>query len=667
MLKMKKLSILLFLFSLCVTVMGQDFRRVTNLPHVYITTENKQNITSKDYYINSTIWYVNESDNVIEYDSVGIRGRGNSTWSLPKKPYKIKFPVKQKLLGKGYARAKKWTLLANAADKTLIRNAITSEMGEWLGLKNSPAAKFVDLTLNGQFQGNYQISDQVEVKGHRVDIAEQDYPLTETSDITGGYLLEVDGFWDGNCFASSHGLPVRIHYPDDEEIVDVQNQYIRNYVNNFETVLFGADFADAEKGYRQWVDSTSLVNWFIATEISANIDGYYSSYFYKDRQDSLLYFGPLWDYDIAYDNDYRISGNVRRLMTSDGYGEMKQWVNRMWQDPWFGKLVCKRYKEVMDGNLKGYLYEKIDSLTALLEQSQQLNYQKWGISTRVYHEVVIYSSYDRYVEDLKNFIDQHMDWLATAFEAKRVKEPTPPFHAERYYYTIRNSRTSTLIDRDGDNVCGWADDKERMSQEWIVTPVGDYFFIQSRTDGMALCDPTEGESTETTNVGTQLSVATPDSTDMCQLWTLRPQGVNGYYNLINPATKHTANLSGGSAADGTPILSYTTNAANTSSGNRLWLFTPVEALPDDGPETGIDRVPEPDDYALAYNPVLQQLHFGAEHPEQLCFTANVYASNGTRLRTFHASETLSVADLPAGVYIVSWRVDGKVRSAKFSK
>ncbi|MBQ3781777.1 MAG: CotH kinase family protein, partial [Bacteroidaceae bacterium] len=529
---MKKLSILLFLLSLCVTVMGQDFRRVTNLPHVYIMTENKQNITSKDYYINSTIWYVNESDNVIEYDSVGIRGRGNSTWSLPKKPYKIKFPVKQKLLGKGYARAKKWTLLANAADKTLIRNAITSEMGEWLGLKNSPAAKFVDLTLNGQFQGNYQISDQVEVKGHRVDIAEQDYPLTETSDITGGYLLEVDGFWDGNCFASNHGLPIRIHYPDDEEIVDVQNQYIRNYVNNFETVLFGADFADAEKGYRQWVDSTSLVNWFIATEISANIDGYYSSYFYKDRQDSLLYFGPLWDYDIAYDNDYRISGNVRRLMTSDGYGEMKQWVNRMWQDPWFGKLVCNRYKEVMDGNLKGYLYEKIDSLTALLEQSQQLNYQKWGISTRVYHEVVIYSSYDRYVEDLKNFIDQHMDWLATAFEAKRVKEPTPPFHAERYYYTIRNSRTSTLIDRDGDNVCGWADDKERMSQEWIVTPVGDYFFIQSRTDGMALCDPTEGESTETTNVGTQLSVATPDSTDMRQLWTLRPQGVNGYYNLI---------------------------------------------------------------------------------------------------------------------------------------
>jgi hypothetical protein len=664
---MKKLSILLFLLSMCVTVMGQDFRRVTNLPHVYITTENKQNITSKDYYINSTIWYVNESDNVIEYDSVGIRGRGNSTWSLPKKPYKIKFPVKQKLLGKGYARAKKWTLLANCGDKTLIRNAITREMGEWLGLKNNPAAKFVDLTLNGQFQGNYQISDQVEVKAHRVNITEQDYPLTAESDITGGYLLEVDGFWDGNCFSTNQGLPIRIHDPDDEEIVSRQNQYIRNYINNFENVLFGADFADAEKGYRQWVDSTSLVNWFIATEVSANIDGYFSTYFYKDQQDSALYFGPLWDYDIAYDNDYRIQGNVQKLMTDAGYGEAKKWVNRMWQDPWFGSLVCNRYKEVIDGNMKGYLMEKIDSLTDLLQESVNLNYQRWGISTRYLREVVLYSSYDQYVRDLKNFIDQHIDWLATAFESKRAKEPTPPFKPERYYYTISNKRTQTVFDRDGDYVCAWENDAERLSQQWTITAVGDYFFIQNRTDGMALCDPTEGESTETTNVGTQLCVAQPDSTDIRQLWTIRPQGVDGYYNFISLATQHTANLTAGGWDNGTTILSYITNAANTTSNNRLWRITPTEPLPDDGPETGIDRVPEPDDYALAYNPVLQQLHFGAEHPEELIFTATVYSSDGTRLRTFHASETLSVADLPAGVYIVSWRVDGKVRSAKFSK
>ena len=646
---------------------GQKRERVTNLPHIYIETDSMHPITSKENYINSTLWYVSETDNVVRYDSVEIRGRGNSTWSLAKKPYKIKFPVKQKFLGKGYARAKKWTLLANAGDKSLIRNAVTREMGEWLGLKNNPAAKFVDLTLNGTFVGNYQISDQVEVKAHRVNITEQNYPLKETSDITGGYLLEVDGFWDGNCFATNHGLPVRIHYPDDEEIVWSQNQYIRDYVNNFEAVLFGDDFTDPEKGYRHWVDSLSLVNWFIATEVSANIDGYYSTYFYKDRQDSTLYFGPLWDYDIAYDNDYRISGNVRKLMSDAGYGETKQWVNRMWQDPWFGQLVCNRYKEVIDGNMKGYLMEKIDSLTELLQESQQLNYQKWGIQTLMYHEVVLYSSYDQYITDLKNFIDQHIDWLATAFESKRVKEPTPPFQAERYYYVISNARTKTVFDRDGDQVCAWAEGKERISQEWSITAVGDYFFLQNRADGMALCDPTEGETTATTNVGTQLCVAVADSTDARQLWTLRPQGTDGLYNIISLATGHTANLSGGNSANGTSILSYTTNAANATSGNRLWRFTKTDPVPDDGPETAIAYVPEPDNYALVYDPILQQLHFGAEHPEQLCFTAHVYASNGTHLRSFLSSETLSVADLPVGIYLVSWQVSGKTRSAKFSK
>ena len=664
---MKKIGTLLICLTLCIPMLAQDYHRVSNLPHIYIETDQGKAITSKDEYIYSTVWYMDERDILSEFDSTEIRGRGNSTWSLPKKPYKIKFAVKQKLLGKGYAKAKKWTLLANCGDKTLIRNAITREMGEWLGLKNNPAAKFVDLTLNGQFQGNYQISDQVEVKAHRVNITEQDYPLTAESDITGGYLLEVDGFWDGNCFSTNQGLPIRIHYPDDEEIVSRQNQYIRNYINNFENVLFGADFADAEKGYRSWVDSTSLVNWFIATEVSANIDGYFSTYFYKDQQDSALYFGPLWDYDIAYDNDYRIQGNVQKLMTDAGYGEAKKWMNRMWQDPWFGSLVCNRYKEVIDGNMKGYLMEKIDSLTDLLQESVNLNYQRWGISTRYLREVVLYSSYDQYVRDLKNFIDQHIDWLATAFESKRAKEPTPPFKPERYYYTISNKRTQTVFDRDGDNVCAWENNAERLSQHWTITAVGDYFFIQNRTDGMALCDPTEGESTETSNVGTQLCVAQPDSTDIRQLWTLRPQGVDGYYNLISLATQHTANLTAGGFANGTTILSYITNAANTTSNNRLWRITPTEPLPDDGPETFIATVPEPEDYALAYNPELHTLHFGAEHPEELIFTATVYSSDGTRLRTFRANETLSVADLPTGIYIVGWQVGGKNRSAKFSK
>lgn len=665
-------KILCFLAAVLIVVAtkAQDYKRVTNLPHIYIETFNKKSITSKTVYIYATMYYVDETDEVVRYDSMQIRGRGNSTWNIAKKPYRIKFQQKEKFLGKGYANAKKWTLMANAGDKTLMRNAITSLMGDFLGMKNNPAHKFVDVTLNGTYIGNYHISDQVEVRSHRVDITEQDYPLTGNSDITGGYLLEVDGFKDGNCFTTStYQVPVRIHYPDEDEISASQNTYIRNYIKEFEKVLSGSDFADAEKGYRAWVDSVSLVNWFIATEVSGNIDGYYSTYFYKDQQDSLLYWGPLWDYDIAYGNDYRLGDTSKQLMTDIGYGQTKNWVNRMWQDPWFGALVNRRYQEVVEAGLEDYMYRQIDSIVALIHDSQELNYKKWGIRTQMLRERVLYSSYDQYVADLKAYIKTHIPYLQSAFAGKKVDTPTPPFKAEAYYYRLSNANTGTVIsslgeaEEAGSLVGASFHSEEDYAQQWQILPVDDYFMLINRRDNMALNDPTEGTSTATTNTGTQLNTAMPNADDARQLWTLTPQGTAGYYNLINKHTDHTANLSGGNAANGTPVISYTTDSRNSSSNNRLWYIIPGDEI-----ETEPDAIAsvEPDEYALGYNPQTKTLHFGAEIPQQLTFQARVYAVNGNLVRTFMASEECSLSGLPKGIYIVTWKVSGHTRSAKVS-
>lgn len=495
--------------ALCAEAQAK-YERLTNLPAIYIRTYDNVPITGKTTYVLATMWYVDENDGVTRYDSLEIRGRGNSTWNLAKKPYKLKFHVKEKLLGNSRANAKKWTLLANAGDKTLIRNAVTSLLGEFEGMAFCPAAKFVDLTLNGVYLGNYQISDQVEVKKKRVHIAEQDFPLTEASDITGGYLLEVDGFMDGNCFTTSKGrVAIRVHYPDEEEIVAKQNRYIRDYIGGFETALFGDDFRDAEKGYRQWVDSVSLANWYIATEVSANIDGFYSTYFYKNAQDSLLYWGPLWDYDIAYGNDSRKGDTGLSMMTDVGYGETRTWVNRMWNDPWFAALINRRYRELVDGGMEDYLINKIDSLVALVQESQDLNYKKWGINRRMYNERVLYSSYDQYVDDLKSFISVHIEYLRTAFMKKKPAGPTPPFVAENYYYRFTNANTTKAMDivgqseEAGAGICTWSDIRGRESEDWVVTPVGEYFHITNRKGGMALNDPTSGAVGPTVNVGRQ--------------------------------------------------------------------------------------------------------------------------------------------------------------------
>ena len=512
--------------------------------------------------------------------------------------------------------------------------------------------------------GTYQISDQIDIKKKRVNIVEQDFPLSDGADISGGYLLEVDGFKDGNCFTTNiYNVPIRIHSPDENEINDDQNLYIKKYISVFENRLKSADFDHPQKGYRQLVDSASLVNWFLCTEISGNIDGYYSTYFYKNQADSLLYWGPLWDYDVAYNNDRRIPNTYYSLMTDVGYGMTKAWINRMWEDPWFAKLVNRRYRELLDAGLVDFLYQKIDSLTTLLNRSINLNYEKWGIRTRVYNEIVLYSSYEQYVNDLKDYILNHCDYLEEAFASKKPKEPTPPFSPCEFFYRITNANTQKAIEVDGNSVVQYTNLEERMTEDWVIRRANGHFHLINRDTEKALNDPTIGDVGPTINVGTALNVATPDTLDTRQLWDIIPQGYDGYYNLLNVYTQHIANLNGGSYADGTKILSYTNDARNVDSKNRLWMIIPTqEPLPDEF--TGIRDV-EPTNYALAFDPLSNELHFASDTPEALSFKVYVYTLSGQKIGSFMANERFSMSQQPKGTYIITWTCNGKTRSVKF--
>ena len=662
----------------------QEHARLTNLPHVYINTFTGRSITSKTEMVYARMWYVDEADNVAFYDSLEIRVRGNSTANLAKKPYKLKFHEKVKLLGKGRPNTKKWTLLANHADKTLLRNALTSLMGERAGLKFNPAAKFVDLTVNDQYVGNYQFSDQVDVRPHRVNIIEQDYPLEETSNITGGYLLEADGFKDFTSgtsgFYTSHRVPVRVHYPDEDDIERRQLSYIQQSVQDFETRLFSTSFDDSLTGYRPRVDSMSLANWYICTEVSANVDGFFSTYFYKEQDDERLYWGPLWDYDIAYNNDSRsdrggTSNTERQLMKDVGYGSpgggCREWVAKMWNDPWFARLINRRYRELVKGGLEQYLNEKLDSLTALIDESQQLNYQRWGINTRVMRERVLYSTYDQYVDDVRTFIHRHMDYLTTAFAAMlpdppqtEPEEKVPDFMADpQRYYAILNVKTNTCFDANVETgeVTAWARNTDSDTQQWHLTNLSNgYLLITNRATGQALADPTPAGSTATSMTGSALCLAEADSTDTHQQWDIVRQG-SDQYNLISLWSQHAANLSAGNASNGTPIVSYTSDGRNASSTNRLWRIESVDSFVD----TPVDEICV--DYALAYDPATKRLHFGTARREDLAFTVVVYNSGGRRVGAFRASDDFSLLPYPAGLYIVSWTSGQRQHSVKLVK
>ncbi|MDP4278897.1 MAG: CotH kinase family protein, partial [Bacteroidota bacterium] len=205
------------------SISAQALTQFSNLPTCYITTEGGADITSKEVYIPGAISIVSrDTTEKLSNEVIQIRGRGNSTWtSMPKKSYRIKFEKKRKLLGSPN-EAKNWVLLANYADKTMIRNAVAFEISRFMGMAFTPYSRFVDVVLNGDYIGTYQVTDQVEVNPGRVDVEKQDSAMTTEPDISGGYLLEVDGFASGEqvWFKTANGMPVTVKYPDDEDIND---------------------------------------------------------------------------------------------------------------------------------------------------------------------------------------------------------------------------------------------------------------------------------------------------------------------------------------------------------------------------------------------------------------------------------------------------------------
>lgn len=610
---MKRLTILFIVVISVVAAFAQtDYRQLTNVPTIYIETFNNAQITSKNTYLYARMTY-NDGGRITQYDSLQIRGRGNSTWNLAKKPYRIKFKESTKFLGKGYAKNKSWTLLANHADKSLLRNAVTSRMGKFLGQSFNPAAHFVDLVINGTYLGCYQVSDQVNVDNKRVEIFEQEEFPTDTTDISGGYLVEIDGFGTSEpyYFRTNKNIIVSIKSPDEDVISDRQVNYIRNYLNDFESRLFSSNYTDEASGYRALVDSTALVSWYIATELSANVDGFWSTYLYKDRANPKLYFGPLWDYDIAYNNCDRTGDVTERSMVDAAFGDdlAKIWVKRFVKDSWFNNAVNDAWKQALSDGLEEYLYNYIDSMALHIDESQAKNYSIYSIHSHVYNEIYLYSTYSEYISQLKTFIGEHIDFLSTLF-AERAGDTSGggegggsegggevllrPFELNsEYYYRVYNRGVNnvfdlaTTADTLSSSVIMWSPEYERRSQLWQVYKVGDYYQFINSVTGQALYDPSPMYTT-----GTQLTTVNPDVSDNRQLWQLVTVNENGNYNMINVFTNNVINNSGGNSANGNSVISYTNDDRNAVSNNRQWRVVPEELIPDYIPDEVISLLNE---------------------------------------------------------------------------
>lgn len=397
----KRILITLLFVAVASIMLAQQYKQLTDVPTVYIETEGNQTVSSKEEYIKCCFVMV-DGDSIARYDSTLIRGRGNSSWwNSEKKPYRIKFNKKQRLLSEGFAHAKNWTLLANHGDKTMIRNALTYQLGRFLGMDFCPAAKFVDLYMNGQYCGTYQISDQVQVHKKRVEVDEND-----------GWLLEVaneNSKEDPYITSTRYGIMYNIKNPKDEKLTLEKRIAIGQWIRKF------------EEDVEEYVDKDDLVNWYVGAELTGNIDALYSIYMYKEAGEQKMHFGPLWDLDLGYDN------SSERSLLRDMEAYLGLWnrpfekiVQRLWETPWFATACNNRLNELVNKGLQTYLIESIDSLRNAIWESQTENFKVWPINKKVYdwEKHSYYNTYDGYISELKSFVNIHIPYLQDTFAKK---------------------------------------------------------------------------------------------------------------------------------------------------------------------------------------------------------------------------------------------------------
>lgn len=398
--------------------------QVTNLPTVVVNTLNAEEPYDKEHDITANIIIID--GNKTDTDKPGtIRERGNASRSFPKKPWRLKFDKKQSVLGSP-AKAKKWTLINNYGDKTLMRNLLAFEIARRLEMPFVSWARPVDVILNGEYKGCYQLCDQMEVNPGRVDITEMETTDTEGEALSGGYFIEVDAYAydepEGEYFISQRGIPVTIKSPKDGGTPEQYN-YIRNYFNRVEELVFQYRFGqDGGEDYRDIFDVESFVKHLIVGELSGNTDTYWSTYMYKDRNDPVLHTGPVWDFDIAFDNDNRTypihntAGDfLYRFGQSSAANGMRDFADRIIiNDKRTADDISRiwsRARNEHDLSAESMM-TYADRLARELDASQQLNFLRWPIMNEWVHQnPQLWGSYAAEVNNVKSYLTQRFDDL----------------------------------------------------------------------------------------------------------------------------------------------------------------------------------------------------------------------------------------------------------------
>ena len=394
--------------ELVLTQPGNTYRKVypikattfTGLPIISIQLASGNSVQSKTTMQDATFNFDgNGNFNNFEACTVNgqIRGRGNSTWGFPKKPYKIKLDYATSIFGQEAHR--EWILLANYADKSLLRNEIAFQMSEAMEMPYTPYHQYVELYLNGSFQGNYQFCDEIEIGSHRLvasSLIELDMRATENGAVEG-----VDYF----------RTPKAAQPWEIKELGASTVAKLKSDMTNAENVLFGTNYTNAANGFRCVFDEETIIKWTLINELFKNVDSKQCSvYFYQMQPGGKFYKGPVWDFDLGAGND----GQVPSLQDTFGWWTFKDnFFTRMRSDTNFNahvKEIWKQYRPEIQT-----IIDNIGNEADEIRESAAKNFGKWTeFNDHAWYSVAnMPESFDGQVEYLKNYLQKRAAWMDT--------------------------------------------------------------------------------------------------------------------------------------------------------------------------------------------------------------------------------------------------------------
>lgn len=426
-----------------------------NLPIIVIETLNGQEIPDEPK-IDAHMGIVDNLVGINEYPGsyndydgkVGIEIRGASSTMFDKKGYAVETRLENgennNISVLGLPIENDWVLHGPYSDKSLIRNVLAYHFAEAMG-QYAPRTRLCEVFINNSYSGVYVLTEKIKKDTFRVDVGKLEAHEISGRDLTGGYIFKLDKgdepFWISPYLSlNSNDIRFLHHYPDPYLMPMQQKEYIKNFVTDFEDALAGDQFYDPVLGYKPYIDVQSFVDFYLVNEISKNVDGYrISTFLHKDKDKldkvSPLKAGPVWDFNLGFGNADYYDGSVTSGWQSNhpaDYWSTPFWWNRLKEDPEYFNLLVDTWIDYRSTILSDTrVNEVIDSLTTLLADAQQRNFNAFPILSRyIWPNNYVGGSYENEINYLKNWIFERMAWMDEQLDWHMWPYSTPVYPGE---------------------------------------------------------------------------------------------------------------------------------------------------------------------------------------------------------------------------------------------